>query len=263
LDSVSLERHLKRQGLLPETREKYARIADRAGDDPIGWLHKKLHARTPIGTVLPMRAAVKHYLISEGYSEAEVTALLPKARGRPCGLRDALTPKQLATYYLSVEGTSDPIKTILLLLPRTGLRISEMCGLRRRDVVQRGGAWGIQFRGKRDIERFVPLNKAARKSLRAYTSKDNPQDWLFPGYSGGPISPAAVRKVTRRMRQDRPALGDLSPHVLRHTFATSALRSGADLRTVQALLGHKNIETTARYLHPDTGMLKAAVEDME
>lgn len=260
---MGLEDYLRHQGLLPSTRKEYTRIASAAGSDPLGWLSKKTHARTPIGTVLPLRAAVKHILISEGYDPVHVEKMLPKAKGRPCGLRDSLTPDQLAVYYLAVTETSDPIKTILKLLPRTGLRISEICGLTPDNLVMRGGVWGLQFRGKRDSERFVPLNKPARKALFEYMDESQPVGWLFRGYMRGPIGPAAVRKVTRRIREINPNLGQLTPHVLRHTFATNALRAGADLRTVQALLGHKSIQTTARYLHPDTGMLSAAVEDME
>ncbi len=229
----------------------------------MSWLHDKLHARTPIGTVLPLRAAVKHLLISEGYTPDEVDSMLPKAKGRPCGLRDSLTTEQLALYYVVIEKQDDPVKTILRLLPRTGLRISEICGLQRSDLTRRGGVKGILFRGKRDEQRFVPLSSAAEKALEGYMALYDPDRWLFTGYSGGPISPEAVRKVCRKMRNQNPALGELTPHVLRHTFATMALRRGADLRTVQALLGHKSIQTTARYLHPDAGMLRDAVENME
>lgn len=260
---MSLDSHLKRQGLLPDTREKYGRILQQAGDDPVVWLHKKLHARTPIGTVLPLRAAVKHLLLSEGYSPAEIDLMLPKAKGRPCGLRDSLTVEQLALYYKVTDRQGDPVKTILKLLPKTGLRISEICSLERSNLVRQTGVAGIRFRGKRDEERFVPLNLAAQTALKKYLDLYEPDRWLFQGNSKGPISPEAVRKVCRKMRKDYPALGDLTPHVLRHTFATMALRNGADLRTVQALLGHKSIQTTARYLHPDAEILQGAVEGLE
>lgn len=260
---MSLDRHLQEQGLLPSTRSKYASILAASGPDPAAWLRKRLNTRLPIGTVLPLRAAVKHYLLSEGYEEDEVAALLPKAKGRPSGVRDALSPEQLVTYYLVAEEQENPVRAILLLLPRTGLRISEMCNLRLENLTRKSNVRGLLFRGKRDEERFVPLNRPALRTLETYLEEADPEDWIFSGYMGGPITPAAVRKVTRAMRADHPELGELSPHVLRHTFATTLLRNGTDLRRVQALMGHRNIETTARYLHPDAGMLQQAVEDLE
>lgn len=258
---VAFPDHLERQGLLPSTRRKYSAIVRASeGKDPVTWLRKRVHARTPIGTVLPLRAAVKHYLLSQGYDEEEIKALLPKAKGRPTGTRDALTPSLLVTYYEAAEHYDDPVRTILLLLPRTGLRISEICDLHIDNDVVKGNVRGLLFRGKRDVERFVPLNRAAAKALDAYYAAHNPRDYLFLGYMGGPITPHAVRKATRDMRDRYPQLGELSPHVLRHTFLSHALKRGVDLRTLQALAGHKNIATTSRYLHPDHEMLQDAVE---
>lgn len=262
--AVPLERHLQQQRLAPSTREKYASILETVeGADPIDWLHKRLEPKTPIGTVLPLRAAVKHYLLSQGYEEDDIRALLPKAKGRPSGTRDALTPDQLMAYYQAVEEYSDPVRTILRLLPRTGLRISEMCNLKVENDTKRSGVRGLLFRGKRDEERFVPLNKPAILALDEFKKRASPTEWFFLGYGGSPITPAAVRKVTRAIAAEVRDLAGLSPHQLRHTFATSLLRSGTDLRSVQALMGHKNIETTARYLHPDAAMLRGAVDGLE
>jgi site-specific recombinase XerD len=258
---MSLSSHLKKQGLASSTREKYGTIVASVGDsDPVEWLNKRLSNRTPIGTVLPLRAAVKHYLLSEGYTVEQIDDLLPKAKGRPSGTREAMNPEQLATYFLVSEEQDEPVRTILLLLPRTGLRISEICNLRMENLISRGGVQGLLFRGKRDEERFVPLNRPALKVLNEYVASVSPEGWLFEGYAGGPITPHAVRIYTRRMAAQHPELSSLSPHTCRHTFATSLLRSGTDLRRVQALMGHKNIETTARYLHPDASMLQEAVE---
>ena len=261
---VTLDRHLQKQGLMPSTRRKYTSILDSVeGADPVSWLEKRIEPRTPVGTVLPLRAAVKHYLLAQGYDEDAIRALLPKAKGRPTGMRDALTPDQLVAYYEAADACSEPVRTILLLLPRTGLRISELCGLRVEEDTKRGGVRGLPFRGKRDKQRFVPLNTTATKALDEYKRRHSPTEWFFLGYGGSPITPAAVRKVTRAIADADPNLAGLSPHVLRHTFATSLLRGGTDLRTVQALLGHQNIETTARYLHPDAGMLRGAVEGLD
>jgi rhodanese-related sulfurtransferase len=75
---MNLDKHLLEQGLLPSTRSKYASILAASGRDPAAWLRDKLSVRRPIGTVLPLRAAVKHYLIAQGYDEDSIAALLPK-----------------------------------------------------------------------------------------------------------------------------------------------------------------------------------------
>ena len=262
--TAALAKHMDRHRLLPETQRQYQRIAARVdGEHPVAWLNRRINARTPVGTVLPLRAAVKHILLSEGYTLDDIEAMLPKAKGRPSKERNAFSIKQLALYYAAADEVHDPVRTILLLLPRTGLRISEACGLRRNHIVQKQGHWGVQFRGKRDKQRFVPLSRPARSALKTYLENHKPRDWVFPGRSSGPIGPAAVRKVCRQLRVRHPELGKFTPHTLRHTFATHALRSGMDLRTLQALLGHESIDTTSRYLHPDAEMLSTAIEAME
>lgn len=258
--------------LRPRTQRRYDHVLTRLSDagatdadDVIAFAERATRAR-PIGTVLPTRAALKHYLIAElGFSEEEAHAALPAARGRPERLRDALSADQLATFYAVVDALNDgPVRTILLLLPRTGLRVSEACEMRVDQVERRGAGILFRFRGKGDKERIVPLNAAARAVLADYLDAFPPDgDHLFPGYGDGPISGEAVRKVTRRLRKLHPELGPLTPHVLRHTWATSALGAGVDLRTVQAALGHASITTTSRYLHPTADMLTAAMERVE
>lgn len=260
-----LQHHLKKQGLLPSTRSKYAEILEGAPtQDLVSWIHGKVNARTPLGTVLPMRAAVKHYLVAvQGYHPDEVDELLPKAKGRRAKMRKALSPRQLALYHIAVGDVDrEPAHIILALLPATGLRIGEMCGLRRENVRQHEGRMYLQFRGKRDKERVVPLTQAGEKELRHYLEAHQPSDWLFPSYRGGPISPHGVRKYTRKIAADYEDLDGLSPHVLRHTYATMALRKGVDLKKLQALLGHESIQTTSRYLHPDIADLQDAVDRM-
>lgn len=261
-----LDRHLKRQGLLPSTRDKYAEIlAEAPTGDLISWINGRVHARTPLGTVLPMRAAVKHYLVAvQGYDPDELDELLPKARGRAAKTRPALTARQLALYHIAVEEVDrEPAHTILALLPATGLRISEMCSLRCHNVRRHEGSIFLQFRGKRDKERIVPLTSAGRKELEGYLEKAQPKHWLFPGYMGRPIGPHAVRKYTRKIASDYSEFEGLSPHILRHTYATMALRRGVDLKQLQALLGHKSIQTTSRYLHPTVEDLQNAVDRLD
>lgn len=265
--TAALQHRLKQRGLLPSTREKYEDILDSAKkDDLIGWLSRKVNARTPIGTVLPARAAVKHYLISvQGYDEEAVDALLPKARGRAAEQRQALSPTQLAIYLAAVDTIeAEPARTILLLLPKVGLRISEMVGLQMENIKQQDNTVYLSFRGKGDSHRIVPLPAPAVMTLQEYldyrVEKDSP--WVFPTSRGKPITPHGVRKYTRRIAEDFPELKGLSPHVLRHTYATALLRKGVNLATLQALMGHKNIQTTQRYLHPDLDTLADAVDTL-
>ena len=264
---MSFDSRLKGKALLPSTRKKYREIIKSAGrEDLVKWMRRRVHARTPIGTILPMRAAVSHYLVSElGYSEDQVKLLLPKAKGRSAEIRHALTPQQLAEYHAAVEYVVDqePARTILMLLPMTGLRISEMCSLRRENVRMHDGRLVLVFRGKGDKQRILPLSRTAESHLQDYLNEHDPADYLFVTLNyGRPISPHGVRKYTRKLASLYPDLAGLCPHVLRHTFATMALRSGVDLARLQAMMGHESIETTRRYLHPSVSDLQDAIDKM-
>ena len=141
----------------------------------------------------------------------------------------------------------------------SGLRVSELVGLTGSQVGLNEGV--VRVVGKGDKERIVPLTTAAKAALNEYLEATHlPDDYLFPGMLKGHLTPEAVRKTMRRLREKSPSLGEITPHVLRHTWATGALRAGVDLRTVQAAMGHSSSNTTMRYLHPDTDMLVAAME---
>lgn len=261
----SFNDRLEQMRLSYRTKKQYNRILGQVGrKDPIKWLKEQITHSTPIGTVLPLRSAIKHYLIAEqGLEEDQAEELLPKARGRSNKMRAALTPDQLELYKSESDNSPDPCRTILLLLPETGMRISELCDLRTDDDTMFQGIRGFLFRGKGDKQRFIPLSSRATAILDEYKEKHEPEEWMFEGYQDCPIRPAAVRKYTRKMADTHKELKGVSPHLLRHTFATNALRGGMELRNLQALLGHASIETTARYLHPDAQMLFDAIKALE
>jgi integrase len=254
----ALQARLKGKGLLPSTRAKYQEIIDSAqGEDLVPWLRSKLQDRTPIGTVLPMRAAVKHYLIAEeGYSEEELRELLPRAQGKNTDLRDALTPDQLAAYHTAVDGIErEPAKTILSLLPKTGLRIGEACALKAEDVPEEGEST-MEFFSPSGQKRVVPLVADAAQLLRNYAEARQPREWLFTGYDEAkPITAHALRKYTRRIAETTPELDGLTPSTLRHTFAVMALKKGTSLEELKEILGHGSLMTTKRYQKslPTTG----------
>lgn len=261
----SYREKLKSQGLSDNTVDSYSKVIKQMGRrDPVRWLEEKIGQSTPIGTVLPFRSAVKHYLITiKGFSPADAEDLLPKCAGLPCRLRDSLSDEQLEFYKEEVRNLSDPVRTILLLLPETGMRISEICGLRRTDYGKRQNIRGFLFRGKRNKQRFIPLNPRAQEIIEEYlTGTDEKEEWLFPSYKGKCVTPANIRRYTRRIAADNEIFEELSPHILRHTFATRALRNGIDLKTLQVLLGHSDIQTTSRYLHPDAEALFEAIKNL-
>lgn len=197
---------------------------------------------------------------------------LPGVRKNSARRREALSKDQLQVYQRVVDeelGPSEehlphPIWAILHLLPLTGLRISEACALARADVETREGRQGLRVLGKGNKERFLPLGKDARDYLGRWQAALPPKGKaLFPldNLDRG-LSPESVRSYLRGLRQRVPELGDLTPHVLRHTFASRLLEAGVDLKTVQTLMGHASIGTTARYLHPSVAHLGDALDKL-
>jgi integrase/recombinase XerD len=157
---------------------------------------------------------------------------------------------------------------LLELLYATGLRISELVALpasaARRDERM------LIVRGKGGKERLVPLNDAAKAAMRGYASllgevRDlPPSKWLFPSFGeGGHLTRQHAARELKSLAGAaglRPA--QVSPHVLRHAFASHLLHNGADLRVVQTLLGHADISTTQIYTHVLDDRLKSLVRDL-
>ncbi len=264
---IAFSLHLKRCQLSPVTVKAYEKIIERIGSqDPVEWLQNVLTPDTPLGTVLPFRSAVRHYLVAEtDMSEEEIDSVLPKAKGLPSKVKDSLTPEDLVLFKEEANKCPEPARTILLLLPETGMRIHEICNLKFDEITTKRNVKGFLFRGKGRKQRFIPLNTKATELMHEYINAvyDNESPYLFLGYGSSPIRPDAIRKWTRKIKEKHPQMEDLSPHMLRHTFATNALRGGMDLRSLQALLGHSSIETTSRYLHPDAEMLLDALKAIE
>ncbi len=160
------------------------------------------------------------------------------------------------------------LKCLIDMAYASGMRISELVGLRL-DAVQRDPAFLI-IKGKGGVERLVPLNPSARLAIRAYLdireaflpAKDQANPYLFASRSAeGHLT---RRRVGQLLDQAAVQAGidpaRVSPHVLRHAFATHLLEGGADLRTVQTLLGHADISTTQIYTHVASERLREVVE---
>jgi integrase/recombinase XerD len=166
----------------------------------------------------------------------EVNALLASPdRSRPVGRRD---------------------HALLLVAVQTGLRVSELTGLRQRDVHLGAGAH-VDCRGKGRKDRSTPLTRQTVEVLRVYLAErgGSPDDPIFPGPSGTALTRDAVRYVVKRHLQSAtrqcPSLASkkVGPHVLRHTCAMRLLESGTDVATIALWLGHESPRTTQMYLH--------------
>jgi site-specific recombinase XerD len=150
---------------------------------------------------------------------------------------------------------------LLELLYGCGLRAAEACGLRLADLDLEAG-W-VRVTGKGDRQRTVPIGEAASAALQRYLRGARPQlagrrtdAHVFLSVRGRPLHPSDVRRALDRALREA-GLVHRSPHALRHTFATHLLEGGADLRSIQELLGHASVSTTQVYTHVSVRHLKA------
>lgn len=183
-------------------------------------------------------------------SKAEAEGLIAAARARTASAKGKALAKALRLLCL-VE-----------LLYATGLRVSELVGLTRQAATTEREF--ILVKGKGGRERLVPVSDAARAALEAYLvalgAPKKPSKWLFPssGASGHLTRQHFALELKALARE--AGLPELSPHVLRHGFASHLLEGGADLRAVQQMLGHADISTTQIYTHVQAERLQQVVE---
>ena len=147
---------------------------------------------------------------------------------------------------------------VLTLLYGCGLRISEALGLTRANAPA-GSVETIRVTGKGGRERVVPVLPAVRRAVDTYIAACPyvlaPAEPLFRGARGGPLSPRIIQKATERVRAGLGLEASVTPHALRHSFATHLLGRGGDLRTIQELLGHASLSTTQIYTSVDSDRL--------
>ena len=174
-----------------------------------------------------------------------------------------LTKEEVAKMIDSIS-TDSPIglrnKAMIETLYASGMRISELINLRLADIHLREKY--IVVIGKGDKERMVPLGDMAILAIRNYIEKGRPHiaikggNYLFYNYQGNPISRQSLYKMIVKLATDNGITKEISPHTIRHSFATHLLEGGTDLRVVQELLGHEDISTTQIYTHIDKSRLK-------
>ena len=152
-------------------------------------------------------------------------------------------------------------RALLEVMYACGLRASEATGLEVTDPDLRRGF--VRAHGKGSKDRIVPLGREATAALRRYLNRGRPElvgangeRKLFVNFRGGPLTRQGLYKIIRRHARDAGLEGKMSPHTLRHTFATHLLAGGCDLRSVQEMLGHADIATTQLYTHLSADRLR-------
>jgi integrase/recombinase XerD len=212
-------------------------------------------------------AAVRSYLrwVVRELRLAEDPAAHVHIRCQQGGLPHALGKGDAARLVtVTVPGGRRPQRdrALLELLYACGLRVSEAVGLKVHEVNLEAGY--VTVLGKGGKERVVPLGQHAREAIVEYLGGERPRllrgkasAWLFVRAGGRPLSRQSVWKLVRTRARAAAVDAHVSPHTLRHTFATHLLGGGADLRVVQALLGHADIGTTQIYTHVAPERLRA------
>jgi integrase/recombinase XerD len=209
-----------------------------------------------------LRSFYRH-LRREGLLESDPTATLSAPR-RNRKLPQVLTRGEIERLLSQPRGTDPPAlrdRALLELMYACGLRASEAIGLELGDVDLDDRL--LRARGKGSKERIVPMGQAASRALRIYLErgrpalvKDSPVTHLFVNFRGGPLTRQGLYKIVRRHATTAGLEDRMSPHTLRHTFATHLLAGGCDLRSVQEMLGHADVSTTQLYTHLSSERLK-------
>lgn len=231
------------------------------------WLNRQpalkgesLKKKTQNYYLIALRAFLK-YLSKKGHKVVSPESIeLAKVGERHI---DLITPDELGRLFKApdvstIEGLRD--KAVLETLFSTGLRLSELCSLPREINLKSDE---ISVRGKGDKIRVVFLSPAAKDAIKSYLDKRKDlHDALFvqaanaKGTDATPLYPRAVQRMIRRYATKAGIGKKVTPHVVRHMFATDLLSNGADLRSVQMLLGHANIATTQIYTHVTNKQLR-------
>jgi integrase/recombinase XerC len=229
-------------------------------------LHKRGLSRASAARKLAAARTFLRYLRREGLMDDDSATLVPTPK------REVRMPAHLSedemTRLLDAPGDDGPLgrrdRAILELFYASGLRLSELVGLDLDDV--NVSAQMVRTLGKGGKQRLVPFNKSTAAAIRAYlkdratlvapsSGRRHGKDPLFVNYRGTRLTVRSVDRLVRRHALTSRVRAGVSPHALRHSFATHLLQRGADLRSIQELLGHARLNTTQRYTHVNAAQL--------
>ncbi|HLF50531.1 MAG TPA: tyrosine recombinase XerC [Methylomirabilota bacterium] len=231
-------------------------VSDLAGVDTravrayLAWLHERRLSKATIARKLASARSCLRFLARRGMIDGNPAR---QVRSPRLGRRlPSFLPKDEATELLdqkpeeSEAGRRD--HALLELLYATGLRVAECCGLDPNDLDRSQGT--VRVLGKGGKERVVPVGETALEAVDAYMKmRGDGTGPLFRNARGGRLTTRSVHRVVKERARQAGISQRVTPHTLRHTFATHMLGEGADLRLIQELLGHSRLSTTQRYTH--------------
>jgi len=211
------------------------------------------------------------WMAREGHTDGDVGIRL-RAPGASRSLPRVLTRRHMEEIFQSLQthaGTGDPVAirdlAIVEVLYASAIRVSELVGLMLEGVDLESRT--LRVVGKGNKERMVPLGAPAVSALRRYLDRargtllgEGQSSVMFLSTRGKPLGQRSVYQVVATLLADIPGVGPLGPHTLRHTAATHLLDGGADLRSVQELLGHASLGTTQIYTHVSNERLTEAYQ---
>ena len=185
-------------------------------------------------------------------------------------LPDTLSYPEVEQLLAAIDLSTDEglrARALLEVLYSSGLRVSELCDLRLSNIYAEQGF--VKVVGKGNKERLVPIGREALKHLNFYLSgvrgyldiKSGAEDFVFLSQRGRPLSRITVFTTLKKLAEQAGLRKTISPHTLRHSFATHLIEGGADLRAVQEMLGHASITTTEIYTHLDRDFLRQVITE--
>lgn len=261
------------RNLSPRTQETYllqvslfarhfGRSPDQLGPEQIRayQLHLTNQKKLATSSILLAVAALRFLYHVTLQKKWNLRDMIPAPR-KPQKLPVVLSPEEVCRF-LSCAGDIKE-NAILTTCYAAGLRVSEALHLKLADIDSQRMVLRVE-QGKGQKDRYVMLSPKLLERLRNYWRVQRPRLWLFPGdLPGRPLTTDAVQKACRKARRLAGIAKPVTPHLLRHAFAVHLLESGTDIRTIQLLLGHRGLATTARYLRISTSKVCSTTSPLD
>lgn len=227
------------------------------------YLKEKEHY-TPksINTIISMLKSFYNYLLLDGYIENNPTSLL-KSPKIPKKLPNYLSEEEISKLFYSIDTSKNLGKRnylLLLLLYDTGVRVSELINIRINDIDFENKT--IKIIGKGDKERLVYFTSDALAVILDYLRENN-KNYLFSNQKGTPITRKEVYNIVVRCCEEAEINKHVTPHMIRHSFATHMIINDADIMSVKTILGHSNVTTTQIYTHFNKKDLKRKYDELK